>query len=94
MTGQAHWLTFAILILAALPIIYLWARDRRANKKFVVEHRKVRCRARGNQLAQCTVVRDAKTGEPIGIQSCDLQPGIVSCERSCLVMFPEKAAAA
>ena len=87
MTGQAHWVTLAILILAALPVVFLWARDRRASRKYIVEQRKVRCRARGNELVQCTLVRDAKTGEPIGVQSCTLQPGVVSCEKSCLALF-------
>jgi len=93
MTGQAHWITLAILILAALPVVFLWARDRRANRRYLVEQRKVRCRVRGNQLVNCTVVRDAKTGTPIGVQSCTLQPEGVGCERECLKILAKAAAA-
>jgi len=91
MTGQAHWFTLAFLILAALPVIFLWVRDRRASGKFRVEHHKVRCRTRGNKLAQCTVVRDASTGESTGIQSCSLQPGSVRCDQACLALFARSA---
>ena len=92
MTGQAHWLTFAILVLAALPVLYLWVGDRRANRRYRVEQRKVRCRVRGNQLAECTLVRDAKTGAPIGLQSCTLQPDGIGCDKACLELFAHAAA--
>jgi len=91
MTGQAHWITLAILIFAALPVVFLWARDRSASRKYVIEHSKVRCRARGNQLVQCTVVRDASTGEPTGIQSCSAQPGSIGCDKACLALFAKAA---
>ena len=92
MTGQAHWLTFAILMLAALPVVFLWAWDRRANRRYLVEQRKVRCRVRGNQLVDCTLVRDAKTRTPIGVQSCTLQADGVGCEKECLKIFAHAAA--
>jgi hypothetical protein len=91
MTGQVHWLPFVILLIAALPIVYLWFRNRRDERKYIVEHHRVRCRARGSQLADCTLVRDANTGEPIGIQSCSAQPGGVRCERECLPLFVKAA---
>jgi hypothetical protein len=87
MTGQAHWLPFAILIAAALPLLYLWIRDRREQRKYKVEQTHVRCRARNNQLVDSTVIRDAKTGEPIGIQTCSAQPEGVHCDRACLPLL-------
>ena len=59
----------------------------------MVEHRHVRCRARENQLVDCRLIRDAKTGEPVGIQSCSAQPGGVHCERECLPLFVKAKAA-
>ena len=91
MTGQVHWLPFVILLVAALPIVYLWFRNRRNERKYTVKHRHVRCRARGNQLADCTLVCNANTGEPIGIRSCSAQPGVVRCERECLPLFVKAA---
>jgi hypothetical protein len=91
MIGEASWVPFAILFLAALPIWYLWIRDRSETRKYVVEHRHVRCRTRDNQLVECTVVRDVKSGEPIGIQSCSAQPDGVRCDKSCLPLFVQAA---
>ena len=91
MTGQVHWLPLAILIVAAIPIVYLWFRSRREDRKYVVEHTHVRCRARDNQLVDCTVVRDARSGEPIGIQTCSAQPGGVRCDKACLPLFVRAA---
>ena len=87
MTGQVHWLPLAILIAAALPILYLWIRDRREQRKYKVEQTHVRCRARDNQLVDSMVVRDAKTGEPVGIQTCSAQPEGVRCDRACLPLL-------
>lgn len=94
MSGQAHWLPIAILILFAfVPIVYLWFVSRREARKYTVEHAHVRCRERGNQLADCTVVRDAANGEPIGIQACSAQPGDVRCDKACLPLFVHAAEA-
>ena len=87
MTGQAHWLPLALLIVAAIPIVYLWFRSRREDRNYIVEHTHVRCRARDNQLMECTVVRDARSGEPIGIHECSAQPGGVRCDKGCLPLF-------
>ena len=87
MTGQAHWLPVAFIALSALPIVYVWLRYRRAARRYHVEETCVRCRAKGNQLAQCTLVRDASTDQPIGIRDCSLQQGVVNCGKSCLPLF-------
>ena len=87
MTGEAHWLPIAFVVLAALPIAYAWLSDIRANAKVEVEQACVRCRARGNQLAQCTLVRDARTHLPMGVRDCSLQAGMVRCGKPCLPMF-------
>jgi hypothetical protein len=92
MTGEAHWLPIAFLTLSALPVAYLWLRDRREERKYQVEQRCVRCRAKGNQLASCTLVRDAGSHEPIGVRSCSLQPGAVACDKPCLRLFVPAAA--
>ena len=91
MTGQVHWLPLAFLLLVALPILYLWMRNRREQRKYTVEHSHVRCRARENQLVECTVVRDAASGAPIGIQTCSAQPKGVGCDKSCLPLFVRAA---
>jgi hypothetical protein len=95
MTGEVHWLPIAVVILAALPLVYLFIRDRIEARKYKVEESNVRCRAHENQLAHCTLVRDAKTGEPIGIRECTAQSPAV-CDQACLPLFirAEKKAAA
>jgi hypothetical protein len=87
MTGEAHWLPIAFVALSVLPIALLWVRDRREERKYEVEQRCVRCRTRGNQLARCSLVRDARSHEPIGVRSCSLQPGAVACGKPCLRLF-------
>jgi hypothetical protein len=86
MTGEVHWLPIAVVFLSALPVVYLFLRGRREDRKFKVEQANVRCRTHGNQLAHCTVVRDAKTGAPIGIRDCTAQ-GSTNCDQACLPLF-------
>jgi len=89
MTGEAHWLSLTLMLLAAVPVGYLWIRNWREERKYLVEELGVRCRARGNRLAQCTLVRDAKSHEPIGVRSCSAltNPEDVRCGRTCLPLF-------
>ena len=91
MTGQVHWLPLVVVLLAALPILYFWFRSRREDRKYLVEQSSVRCRARGNQLVQCTVVRDAATGQPLGIRTCSAIFGEVCCDKACLPLFARTA---
>jgi hypothetical protein len=89
MTGQAHWLTFAVLLLASLPSAWLWLREWREERKLRVELRFVRCRDRGNRLAQCVLVSDAKSLVPMGIRACSAlpDPQDVRCGKTCLPLF-------
>jgi hypothetical protein len=87
MIGEAHWLPLAVVLFASLPIVARWLRARREDDNYRVEQGSVRCRARGNQLAHCTVVRDAKTGEPIGIRACSAIAGEICADKSCLPLF-------
>jgi hypothetical protein len=93
MTGQAHWLTFAVLLLAALPIGFLSLREWREERKLRVEPRFVRCRARGNRLARCVLVSDAKSLVPMGIRACSALPNPqdVRCGKTCLPLFAATA---
>ena len=91
MTGQAHWLPLAVLLLAALPALYSGIRSWLEDRKYLVQRSAVRCRARGNQLAQCTVVRDLKTGQALGIRSCSAVHGDACCARTCLPLFAPAA---
>ena len=50
MTGEAHWLPLAFVLLATLLVACLWVADRRAERKYLVEHRNVLRRAKGNEL--------------------------------------------
>jgi hypothetical protein len=90
MTGQAHWLSLAVLLLATFPLIaWLWLREWREERTLRVEPRFVRCRDRGNRLAQCVLVRDAKSLVPIGIRACSAlpDPQDVRCGKTCLPLF-------
>ena len=94
MTGPASWMTLVILVLAISPVIAFWISGRVARRSYRDEEGTVRCRPHGNKLVQCTVVRDAKTGEPIGVKACSEfgSPEDVRCARACLALFKEKAA--
>ncbi len=94
MTGQVHWLPFVILLVAITPVLAFWLSDKLRNRKYIVENCHVRCRQKGNMLVQCKVVRDAKSGEPIGIRGCtaNADPEDVRCNRGCLPLFEHKAA--
>lgn len=94
MTGQVHWITLVIVLIALSPVIAFWVSGRIADRKYRDEESSVRCRAHGNKQANCTVVRDARTGEPVGIKSCSEFPGApaVSCARECLPLFKQHPA--
>ena len=89
MTGQVHWLPLAVLLATVLSMLYVFVRAKRQELKYAVEAAHVRCRDRGNQLAACTVVRDAKTGVAIGIRECSAHAGKEGghCEKTCLPLF-------
>jgi hypothetical protein len=88
MTGRVHWLPLAIPIVAALPILYLWIRNRRQERGYVVEHTRALSRT-GQPAGGCTVVRDAASGEPVGIQTCSAARG-VRCDKACLPLFAHR----
>jgi hypothetical protein len=89
MTGQVHWLPLAVVLLAAFSVAALWLREWREERKLRVEARFVRCRSRGNRLAQCVLVRDRKSGVPMGIRACSAlpDPQDVRCGKTCLPLF-------
>jgi hypothetical protein len=89
MTGQVHWLPLAVVLLSALPFAYVWLREWREERKLRVEPHFVRCRSRGNLLAQCILVSDRKSGVPMGIRSCSAlrDPQDVRCGKTCLPLF-------
>lgn len=89
MTGQVHWLPIAVVLGAAIPVLWVFVRNRIADRMIKVEQSRVRCRERGNQLAECTLVRDARTGTPMGIRDCSAFAGKegAHCEKQCLPLF-------
>ena len=90
MTGQVHWLPLAVLLLlATLPVGFLWLQEWREERKLLVEPRFVRCRDRGNQLARCVLVSDARSLVPMGIRACSALPNPqdVRCGKTCLPLF-------
>jgi hypothetical protein len=93
MNGEVHLLPLAVLLAAALPVLYLFVRGLHEERKYKVEQKHVRCRTRGNQLVECTLVRDAKTGVPIGIRECSAHAGAEGshCEMTCLPLFAHPA---
>ncbi len=94
MTGQGHWMTLLILLIATSPVLVMWISEVIAARHYRVEQGSVRCRPNGNKLVQCTIVRDAKTDEPIGVKACSefRNPEDVRCGRACLPMFEHKTA--
>ncbi len=95
MIGQAHWFPLVVVAGAALLVASFWLRGWLAQRRYTVEKQHVRCRARGNKLVECTLVRDKKTGEPIGIRGCsEFGPdGMPRCEKECLPLFVHHEAA-
>lgn len=87
MTGQATWISLISLFVAVAVVGYFWLRARRDARPYTRSTRTVRCRDRQNQLARVEVSCDARTGEPVGILECSLQPGIVRCNRACLALL-------
>ena len=89
MTGQVHWFPFVILLIAISPVIAFVLYERWAARKFQVEETTVRCRTHGNQLLHVTLVRDRKTGEPVGLRRCAAfsPDDIVRCNKECLPQF-------
>src|SRR5438105_414488 len=65
MAGQTSWLALAVLIVASSPVVVLWISGWLADRRYRVEERHVRCRLKGAELADCTVVREAQSGVAI-----------------------------
>ena len=89
MTGEVHWLPFVILLVAVSPAFVFWLYNRWANKRYIVEETTVRCRAHDNQLLKVTLVRDRKTGDPVGVRRCSAfnPDDVVRCNKKCLPQF-------
>ena len=89
MIGEVHWLPLVMLLASLVPVVYLFIAGRREDRKYAVEQKRVRCRTRGNQLAECTLVLEAATRAPIGIRDCSARAGTegVHCGSTCLPLF-------
>ena len=87
MTGQATWLSLIVILVPVALGALFWLRTFRDARHYTSENTTVRCRQRGNQLAEVAVARDAHTGAPVGILSCSLEPGVVRCNRACLPLL-------
>jgi hypothetical protein len=89
MSGQVHWLPFAILLVAIAPVLAFWVLGRKDSKHYLLEQHTVRCRGHHNQLVNVTLVRDAVTHDPIGIQQCSAYspPDDLRCNKECLPQF-------
>ena len=89
MTGQVHWFPFVVLLIAISPVVVFFLYERWASRKYLVEQSTVRCRAHGNMLLNVTLVRDRKTGEPVGVRRCSAfnPDDIVRCNKKCLPQF-------
>ena len=89
MTGQSHWFPLLVLIVASSPVFALWLSGWLADRRYLVESRHLRCRMSGNKLVDITLVREARSGAPIGIRSCSAQPDpdFVRCGRPCLPLL-------
>jgi hypothetical protein len=89
MTGQAHWFPLIVLFVAISPVVVFFLYERWANKRYLVEEATVRCRAHDNALLKVTLVRDRKTGQPVGVRRCNAfhPDDIVRCNKKCLPQF-------
>lgn len=91
MTGEVHWFPFVVLIVAISPILAFWLHGRYAAKHYSVEEATVRCRVHDNQLVHLLLVRDRRTGAPVGVRRCSAHanPEEVRCNKRCLPMFEQ-----
>jgi|1186.fasta_scaffold10807_2 hypothetical protein len=96
MTGQGHWVASLVLLVAISPIVVMWLSGLAADRKYRLESHSVRCREHDNRLVRCTVVRDASTGDPVGIQSCNGygETGTADCAHTCLPLFARRSLSA
>ena len=80
---------FVVLLLAVSPVLAFWLYGRYAAKRYSVEEATVRCRTHDNQLVHLLLVRDRKTGQPVGVRRCSAHanPEDVRCDKRCLPMF-------
>ena len=93
MTGQAHWITFIPLFLGGLLIAWLVLREARAARRYWLERRRLNCPTLHRRVA-ATVVRDARSGEAIGVQSCSAfaDPETVTCDKACVATLEPRLA--
>lgn len=92
MTGQVHWIAALPLLLGGLGLAWLLWRDARAGRDFRFERRHFLCPTQRRKV-DATLVRDASTGEVIGMRRCSglADPETVTCGRSCVPGFGPRA---
>lgn len=82
------------LVGAVLGLMWLSVRESRPRMRSDVVperlHRELLCIPRG-RVADCTLVRDEKTGIWLDVERCSLQADVVRCTKRCLVLLNDSA---
>jgi hypothetical protein len=91
MQGEAHWLPLAIVLLGAAAILAgVWIVTWSA-RSVRLARTAVPCPKHGRD-AEIVLITDAKTGHPIGVDTCSLVNGMITCDRACLAAAASAAA--
>ena len=85
MTGEAHWMTLALLGVAALGVLLLFFFKSRLEHRFRSVFRSTQCPKSGEEV-QLTAVQDARTSEWTGIAACSKfkVAAAITCDRACV----------
>ncbi len=85
MTGEAHWLTLALLIASAMGVATLFYFAARLNRRYRLRRLRFECPLKAEDV-ETTMIRDEKTGELTSVQSCShfANPANVTCEQKCI----------
>lgn len=91
MTGEAHWMDMAVVLIGGGGLLFLGWLMSRPFVRLRRRRRRVMCPATEHKVA-CTLVRDEETHRWTNVEACAAQPGGVRCAKSCLDALNERAA--
>jgi hypothetical protein len=91
MQGEAHWLPLVVVLLGGLALLaglFLVAWSQRQ-----VKHDRVTVPCPNKHKdAEIVLITDAKSGHVIGVDTCSLVEGLITCDRGCLAAAAQSRA--
>lgn len=85
MTGEAHWLTLALIFASGVFVALLSYYVNRIGRRYITHRRNFVCPV-SDETVEGKLIRDEKTRKWTGIVSCSAfaNPASITCDRVCV----------